>query len=118
MHFKAENLRIPKHPRLLFLAQNLRVLRPSKTICNFFWDTLYEKNGQFLDLFFYEYYPNVRKILKTQDMIIVSLLFRSSIFGVIRFFPFSFQWLFLTEQLHKIISPLILIVDYLFRTIK
>ena len=30
MHFKAESLRIPKHPRLLFLAQNLGVLRPSK----------------------------------------------------------------------------------------
>ena len=31
MHFKAKNLRIPKHPRLLFLAQNLGVLQPSKT---------------------------------------------------------------------------------------
>ena len=41
MHFKAENLTIPKHPQLLFLAQNLGVLRPSKTMCNFFWDTLY-----------------------------------------------------------------------------
>ena len=30
MHFKAENLRIPKHPQLLFLVQNLRVLQPSK----------------------------------------------------------------------------------------
>ena len=41
MHFKAENLTIPKHPRLLFLAQNLGVLRPSKTWGHFFWDTLY-----------------------------------------------------------------------------
>ena len=41
MHIKAENLRIPKHPRLLFLAQNLWVLWPSKTKQNFFWDTLY-----------------------------------------------------------------------------
>ena len=41
MHFKAENLRIPKHPRLLFLAQHLGVLRPSKTRCHFLWDTLY-----------------------------------------------------------------------------
>ena len=30
MHFKAENLQIPKHPWLLFLAQNLKVLRPPK----------------------------------------------------------------------------------------
>ena len=44
MHFKAENLRIPKHPRLLVLAQNLWVLRPSKTKQNFFWDTLYKEN--------------------------------------------------------------------------
>ena len=41
MHFKAENLQIPKHLRLLFLAQNLGVLQPSKTRCNFLWDTLY-----------------------------------------------------------------------------
>ena len=41
MHFKAENLTIPKHPRLLFLAQNLGVLRPSKSWGHFFWDTLY-----------------------------------------------------------------------------
>ena len=41
MHFKAENLRIPKHPRLLFLAQNLWMLRPPKTRYNFLWDTLY-----------------------------------------------------------------------------
>ena len=41
MHFKAKNLRIPKHPRLLFLAQNLGVLQPSKTRYNFLWDTLY-----------------------------------------------------------------------------
>jgi len=40
--WKAENLRIPKHPRLLFLAQNLGVLQPSKKRCNFFWDTLYK----------------------------------------------------------------------------
>ena len=41
MHFKAENLTIPKHPRLLFLAQNLGVLWPSKSWGHFFWDTLY-----------------------------------------------------------------------------
>ena len=41
MHFKAENLRIPKHSRLLFLAQNLGVLQPFKTRCHFLWDTLY-----------------------------------------------------------------------------
>ena len=35
MHFKAENLRIPKHPRLLFPAQNLGVLGPSKTRYDF-----------------------------------------------------------------------------------
>ena len=44
MHFKAENLTIPKHPRLLFLAQNLGVLWPSKSWGHFFWDTLYVKN--------------------------------------------------------------------------
>ena len=44
MHFKAENLTIPKHPQLLFLAQNLGVLRPSKTWSHFFWDTLYSLN--------------------------------------------------------------------------
>ena len=42
MHFKAKNLRIPKHPRLLFLAQNLGVLQPSKTRYHFLWDTLYK----------------------------------------------------------------------------
>ena len=31
-----------KHPQLLFLAQNLGVLRPSKTKVNFLWDTLYD----------------------------------------------------------------------------
>ena len=41
MHFKAENLTIPKHPQLLFLAQYLGVPRPSKTMYNFLWDTLY-----------------------------------------------------------------------------
>ena len=30
MHFKAKNLTIPKHPRLLILAQNLKVLWPPK----------------------------------------------------------------------------------------
>ena len=30
MHFKAENLQIPKHPWLLFLTQNLKVLQPPK----------------------------------------------------------------------------------------
>ena len=39
MHFKAENLTIPKHPRLLFLAQNLGVLWPSKTWEHFFGTT-------------------------------------------------------------------------------
>ena len=41
MHFKAENLTIPKHPWLSFLAQNIGVLRPSKSWGHFFWDTLY-----------------------------------------------------------------------------
>ena len=32
---------MPKHPQLLFLAQNLGVLRPSISWGHFFWDTLY-----------------------------------------------------------------------------
>ena len=40
MHFKAENLRIQKHPALLILAQNLKVLWPTKIKMHFFLDTL------------------------------------------------------------------------------
>ena len=38
---------ILKHPRLLFLAQNLGVLRPSKTMGNFLRDTLYNLNMEY-----------------------------------------------------------------------
>ena len=40
MHFKAENLRISKHPQLSIVAQNLKELRPPKQRSIFFWDNL------------------------------------------------------------------------------
>ena len=41
MHFKAHLKLIRKQLQLLFLAQNLWVLRPPKTKQISFWDTLY-----------------------------------------------------------------------------